>query len=217
MPRSDKETKKEPVNLAQPLASTTASEDKKGYVPKWTKKTTVAESLGSTKQLGFDKVGLKGDIPVVFQQGNETRTSMAWVGQPYRDVATQAGQFIKYGCGKGECGTCECMVNGKWIRPCVAKVPALSKEDGEDGKLIVKLKAVKSKSTSSGTFFSFRSFLMGFWNNLLGMIGFVKFIDAAKRNWEERIEYEERVRQRTKEIREARLQAEALAASGATS
>jgi ferredoxin len=167
----------------------------KGYVPKWTKKSTLADEQGSINDLGFANVGLKGTIPVVFRQGNETRTSMAWAGQPLRDVATQAGQFIKYGCGKGECGTCECMVNGKWIRPCTATVPAVV--SGE--QLIVQVKAIKTKSKSSGKFFSLRSFIMGFWNNLLGMIGFVKFRKAAKKNWEERKAYEDLVAQKTLE------------------
>ena len=127
---------------------------------------------------------------------------MAWAGQPIRDVASQAGQFIKYGCGKGECGTCECMVNGKWIRPCVATVPALSAQE----ELVVQVKAIKSKSTSSGTFFSIRSFLMGFWNNLLGMVGFVKFRRAARENWEERQAYEDLVRQKTMEKKMRRME-----------
>lgn len=176
----------------------------KGYVPKWKKKNTLAEEHGSIIDLGFENVGLKGTIPVVFKQGNDTRTSMAWAGQPVRDVATQAGQFIKYGCGEGKCGTCECMVNGKWIRPCVATVPAMSQ--GEE--LVVKVKATKNVSKSSGTFFSLRSFFMGFWNNLLGMIGFVKFRRAARKNWEERKAYEDLVARRTREIKMARLAAE---------
>ena len=115
------------------------------YEPKWVKKSTLAEEAGSIKDLGFDKVGLKGTIPVVFRQGNETRQSMAWSGQPLREVAIQAGQFIKYGCGKGECGTCECMVNGRWIRPCIATVPAMAA--GEE--LIVQVKAMHMKKVSS--------------------------------------------------------------------
>ena len=175
---------------------------KTGYKPKWKKKGTVAEEQGSIKDIGFENVGLKGTIAVVFKQGNETRTSMAWAGQPIRDVASQAGQYIKYGCGKGECGTCECMVNGKWIRPCIATVPALAASE----KLVVQVKAVKSKSTSSGTFFSFRSFIMGFWNNLLGMVGFVKMRRAARENWEERKAYESLVRQKTMEKKLQRMQ-----------
>lgn len=179
------------------------SQSKAGYTPKWTKKGTLAEEAGSIDDVGFDKVGLKGSTPVVFKQGNETRTSMAWTGQPIKDVASQAGQFIKYGCGKGDCGTCECMVNGKWIRPCIAKVPSLAA--GEE--LVIQLKEVKSKSKSSGKFFSIRSFIMGFWNNFLGMIGFVKFRRAARKNWEERREYEALVAKRTLELKMERAAA----------
>lgn len=178
-----------------------ATQDK-GYQPKWKKKGTLAEEQGSINDLGFESVGLKGTIPVVFKQGNETRSSMAWAGQPLRDVATQAGQYIKFGCGKGECGTCECMVNGKWIRPCVATVPSLAASE----ELVVQVKAVTSKAKSSGTFFSFRSFIMGFWNNLLGMVGFVKMRRAARENWEERKAYEDLVRQKTMEKKRQRMQ-----------
>jgi ferredoxin len=166
-----------------------------GYTPKWVKQKSLAEELGGTEDLGFANVGLKGTISVVFKQGNETRTSMAWAGQPIRDVASQAGQFIKYGCGKGECGTCECLVNGKWIRPCISTVPATAQ--GED--FVISIKATKATKTSSGQFFSIKSFFMGFWNNLLGMIGFVKFRRAAKKNYDERREYEDLIKQKAME------------------
>jgi hypothetical protein len=178
----------------------------KGYEPKWTKKKTMAEDVGSAKTVGFDGVGLKGTIPVVFKQGNETKTSMAWAGQPLRDVATQAGQYIKYGCGKGECGTCECMVNGKWVRPCIITVPATAA--GEEYS--VQLKEASAKVVSSGKFFSFRSFIMGFWNNLLGMIGFVQTRRAARKSMDERIDYEELVKQKAAEKRAVRLARETL-------
>jgi ferredoxin len=232
-----------------------------GYEPKWTKKSTLADKEGDANSLGFDKVGLKGTIPVVFrtvktdnsmndlktkkkkkQEGaagddNQTRqqqqpaaasssaptqavavveekTSMAWAGQPIRDVATQAGQYIRYSCGKGECGTCECMINGKWVRPCVDVIPAdAGAVATSDQPLVIQVKAVKSKAKSSGKFFSIRSFIMGFWNNLLGMIGFVKFRRAANQNWEERRAYEELVRVRTIEKRMQRLAREAAAAA----
>ena len=175
----------------------------KGYVPKWKKKSTLAEELGSIEQVGFDKVGIKGTIPVVFQQGNVTKTSMAFAGQPLRDVASQAGQYIKYGCGKGECGTCECMVNGKWIRPCTALVPPSLMEGEQEYK--IQLKDIKAKSVSSGQFFSIRSFFRGFWNNLLGMFGFVKMRGAARKNWEERKVYEAKIAKRTLEIKLKRI------------
>ena len=37
-------------------------------------------------------------------------STMAFAGQPLKEVAAQAGQYIKYQCGKGECGTCEVCV-----------------------------------------------------------------------------------------------------------
>lgn len=186
------------------LASTAAGNNnkntaatKKPYVPKWVKKETLASSAGDTTSLGYGGVGLKGSIPVVFKQGNETKTSMAWAGQPIRDVASQAGQYIQYGCGKGECGTCECMMNGKWVRPCVETVPANAIEESADGQLVLQIKAIKAKTTSSGTFFSFKSFFMGFWNNILGMLGMVKFRKKANDNWGERKAYEDLVAQKT--------------------
>ena len=165
------------------------------YVPKWVKKETVGGA-----DLDESAKGLKGNIPVVFKQGNSTKRTMGLVGQPLSDVATQANQFIRYGCKKGECGTCECMVDGKWIRPCVETVPALA--EGEE--LVLTLKALKSKSTSSGKFYSAKSFVMGFYNNALGMVGFVKTRRQAKKNWEDRVEYERLVQLKTLERKAAR-------------
>ena len=125
---------------------------------------------------------------------------MALAGQPLRDVATQAGQFIKYGCGKGECGTCECLVNGQWIRPCCASVPPVA----ADQSYVVTVKETKAKVVSSGKFYSAKSFALGFWNNLLGMVGFVKARRKARENWKERQEYEELIRVKTLEKKMAR-------------
>mmetsp|Transcript_9960 Transcript_9960/g.20744 ORF Transcript_9960/g.20744 Transcript_9960/m.20744 type:complete len:252 (+) Transcript_9960:317-1072(+) len=179
----------------------TEGKQKKPYVPKWVKKETLADAAGDIKSLGYGGVGLKGTIPVVFKQGNSTRTSMAWTGQPIRDVASQAGQYIQYGCGKGECGTCECMMNGKWVRPCVETVPARTLEEGE---LVLQIKAIKATAASSGTFFSIRSFFMGFWNNILGMLGFARFRKKANENWNERKAYEDLVAQKVLEKKLAR-------------
>ena len=182
------------------LAATTVVDDpkeaKKPYTPKWVKKQNLADTAGGIKSLGFENVGLKGTIPVVFKQGNNTVSTKAWAGQPIRDVASQAGQYIQYGCGKGECGTCECMMNGKWVRPCIETIPATSLAEGE---LILSLKATTAKKTNSGTFFSIRSFLMGFYNNILGMLGFFKFRKRANKNWEERQEYENLIAKKTAE------------------
>jgi len=212
------------ARLGTSLLSTTAPqprqqqkkrpEKNKPYVPKWVKKETLADSAGDIGSLGYTGVGLKGTIPVIFRQGNNTRTSMAWAGQPIRDVASQAGQYIQYGCGKGECGTCECMMNGRWVRPCVETVPANALEESTDGKLVLQIKAIKSKKTSSGTFFSIRSFFMGFWNNLLGMFGCLRFREKASENWDERKAYEDLVAQKTLERKLARQVAAASADPG---
>lgn len=172
------------------------------YEPKWKKKATLADKEGSPAD--FKEIGLKGNVPVVFHQlhGNvtETKRTMALANMPLREAAIQAGQFIQYGCGKGECGTCESLVNGKWVRPCISFVPEVS--PGEE--YVVQVKAVKNVAKSSGKFYSVRSFLMGFYNNLLGMVGFVKYRKKAKKNWDERREYEDLIRQKTLEKKRAR-------------
>jgi len=168
----------------------------KNYQPKWKKKKTLADESGEPP--AFDSVGLTGTVPVLFKMGNETRTTMATVGQPLRDVASQAGQYIKYGCGKGECGACECLSNGQWIRPCTAVVPANFDVDGS-GEYVITVKAVKNKARSSGKFYSVRSFLMGFYNNVLGMAGMVITRRAAKKNYNERMDYEDMVKQKVLE------------------
>lgn len=196
---SSSTTKTKKTTTSSLLAATTVVDDpkaKKPYTPKWVKKQNLADTAGGIKSLGFENVGLKGTIPVVFKQGNNTVSTKAWAGQPIRDVASQAGQYIQYGCGKGECGTCECMMNGKWVRPCIETIPATSLAEGE---LILSLKATTAKKTNSGTFFSIRSFLMGFYNNILGMLGFFKFRKRANKNWEERQEYENLIAKKTAE------------------
>ena len=106
---------------------------------------TVAESIGGADAQGASAVGLTGTIPVEFSHGNDTIKTMAFVGQelsavraarcwpplvPSRayatghtpeQVAAQSGQYIKYQCKKGQCGTCEVRVDGKWIRTCVSQ------------------------------------------------------------------------------------------------
>jgi hypothetical protein len=104
---------------AAPSSSAPPRKKKGGYEPKWKKKQTLAEQTGvvvavpadggAVAPVDLSKVGIKGNVLVVFKQGNATKANMAMAGQPLRDVATQAGQFIKYGCGKGECGTCEAL------------------------------------------------------------------------------------------------------------
>lgn len=132
---------------------------------------------------------------------------MALAGQPLSEVAAQAGQYIKYKCGKGECGTCEVRVDGQWIRTCSVQVPYVA--PGEEYNVHVRPSMAKAKS--SGRFFSFRSFIAGAKNNILGMVGFVKEGRASRARFQERIGAEEelaklvamRKAQKAKEEREA--------------
>lgn len=156
----------------------------KNYTPKWKKLETLADKEGTAAP---KDIGLEGTVSVVFKQGDKTIQTVANPGEPIRDVASQAGQFIKYGCGKGECKTCQALCNGKYITPCTDVVPG-DIASGED--YVIQIKAIKSKKSNSGKFYSVRSFFMGFYNNILGMIGFVKDRRLAKRNYNERIEYE---------------------------
>ena len=170
----------------------------KNYTPKWKKKATLAEQENDS--VPQDK-GIVGTVPVVFQSGESSISTTASPGDPIRAVASQAGQFIKYGCGKGDCGTCQAMCNGKFIRPCIAVVPELA--EGE--KYVIEVKEVKNKGRSSGKFYSVRSFFMGFYNNVLGMIGMVTTRRAAKKNFSDRIEYEDMVAKKTAERKAEKL------------
>jgi hypothetical protein len=89
---------KEATRLSEPIL--------KGYETKWVKKSTLADN---DKDVPLSDKGIQGTVAVVFKQGNATKTTLAQPGELLRNVASQAGQFIKYGCGKGECGTCECL------------------------------------------------------------------------------------------------------------
>lgn len=119
---------------------------------KWQKLDTLADKLGSADTLGAEAVGLDGTIPVIFQQGNTTLTTMARPGQPLKQVAMQANQFIRYKCGKGECGTCEVKIDGQWVRTCSASVPAL----GPGQQYVINVKPSMIKTKKSSRFFSFR-------------------------------------------------------------
>lgn len=176
----------------------------RNYEPKWKKKETLAGGAGDVGKTNYKDKGIVGNIPVVFRMGNETTTTMAFVGQPIKDVASQSGQFIKYGCGKGECGTCEALCNGKWIRPCTAVIPA---DLDPSMEYVIQVKEGKAKRKSSGKFYSVKSFFMGFYNNLLGMVGFVLTRRQAKRNFDERMEFEELVLKLAQEKKAAKAKA----------
>lgn len=170
----------------------------KNYEPKWKKKQTLADKQGAAAP---KDVGLAGQVSVVFKQGDNTIRTVASPGDPIRDIASQSGQFIKYGCGKGECGTCKALCNGKYITPCTDVIPA---DIGVGQDYVIQVKAVKSKGRSSGKFYSARSFVMGFYNNLLGMFGFVRDRRLARKNLDERLDYEDMIARKTAERKAAR-------------
>lgn len=187
---------------------------KEGYVPKWKKSATLADTIGD---MSAEEKGLVGAIPISFQMGKGKKATFletsGMPGQPLKLVASQAGQYIQYGCGKGECGTCESKCNGKYVRPCVDVVPTdlePNEATGEYETLVIQVKGTRAKVVSSGKFFSAKSFLLGFWNNFLGMFGLVRDRRKAKKNWEDRISNEDAIKALTAEKKRKRA-AEAAA------
>lgn len=188
----------------------TKPKKKERYVPKWKKKATLAEEAAG---LSIEEKGLAGTIPISFQQGEGEKATFietaAMPGQPLKLVASQAGQYIKYGCGKGECGTCESLCNGKYLRPCVDVVPTDLEPDAATGDydtLVIKVKGTRAKVISSGKFYSVKSIFLGFWNNLLGMGGFVRDRRAAKKNWQDRMNKEDEIKRLTEEKKRRRAE-----------
>mmetsp|Transcript_79963 Transcript_79963/g.193658 ORF Transcript_79963/g.193658 Transcript_79963/m.193658 type:complete len:227 (+) Transcript_79963:12-692(+) len=148
----------------------------RGSFRKWEKQETAAPAVDLSS-------GIVGTIPVEFSHGNESITTMAFVGQELSAVAAQSGQYIKYQCKKGACGTCEVRVDGKWIRTCVSQVPYV--DPGQTYKVQVKSSMKKAKSASG--FYSFRSIFAGMKNNIVGMFGFLREGRKSQSRFEERI------------------------------
>ena len=115
----------------------------------------------------------------------ETTAFEAAIGSELSEAAEAANVPIAYQCRKGECGTCEVNMNGKWVRTCQTQVPAMSK--GED--LVVIVKKIKKKPAK---FFSPKSFAEGVFNNGLGVAGFVWKGVRSGKEFEGRMNKEER-------------------------
>ena len=162
---------------------------------------TLAETTGGASDHGEAGVGLIGDVPVTFTQNNETISTKAIVGQPLSEVASQCGQYIKYQCRKGECGTCEVRVDGQWIRTCVTKVPPVAK--GEAFEVHVRGSMIKTAKASR--FYSLKSIISGAKNNLLGMVGFVREGRRSGDNFKHRIDSEKELLEKVKARKAARL------------
>jgi hypothetical protein len=178
------------TNGFQPLVPQQTTRSSK-YDARRKKKQTLADQAGGTKD--FSETGLVGRVP--FRQGKETEDDHGLAKQPLRAVASQVGLYIKHGCGKGECRIYEALVNGKWVRRYSVVVPSMA--PGEE--YVVQVKEVKNKAESSGKLYSVRSFLFGFYNNVLGMVGLVMFRRTAKKNVEERREYDDLIKQKARE------------------
>jgi len=133
--------------------------------------------------------GIVGDVDVIFRQGNATKATKAIVGQPLTEVATNADQFIRYKCKKGECGTCEVQVDGKWVRSCVTTIPYV--DPGHAFEVTVKPSMVARKKSSR--FYSVKSILDGWVNNILGMVGFVRTSAREGKNFRVRIDRESEI------------------------
>ena len=61
------------------------------------------------------------------------KKAKALPGQRMKDIIRAARAPIPFNCENGECGTCECLVNGRKTRVCQASVPT-------KGPVVIKLK-----------------------------------------------------------------------------
>lgn len=87
----------------------------------------------------------------------------AVIGEKLSDVAKNAKVEIQYKCKKGECGTCEVNIGGKWVKACQTTITS------NDPLQITIREPIKKKPA----FFSPQSLADGFNNNVLGMVGLV--------------------------------------------
>lgn len=116
----------------------------------------------------------------------ESKVINAEIGAELSVVAEAADIPIAYQCRKGECGTCEVNMNGKWVRTCQTQIPAMSKDED----LVVIVKKVKKKPAK---FFSPKSFAEGVFNNGLGVVGFVYRGARSGKEFSSRIEREQEI------------------------
>jgi len=143
---------------------------------------------------------LLGDVPVVFQPQNVM--TMARVGQPLSEVASQADVFIRYKCRKGECKTCVVNIDGKWVSACQTKIPPQA--PGQHFGVRVRPVSDAHKYKKKAVFFSPRSLVDGLMNNALGMAGFAKDAFGADPDFEVRMERERIIQEVTAKKRAQR-------------
>lgn len=132
------------------------------------------------------------NVPIEFLPSE--KTIVAKVGEPLGVVAERAGVPIKYSCKKGECGTCEVNVNGKWIKTCQTTIPNTKGET-----LKVTVREVKVVPKKGAEFFSPKSFVEGVVNNGLGVVGFVNACANADEAYKVRMAREADIARRVEE------------------
>uniref|UniRef100_A0A7S1CYE3 2Fe-2S ferredoxin-type domain-containing protein n=1 Tax=Cyclophora tenuis TaxID=216820 RepID=A0A7S1CYE3_CYCTE len=71
-----------------------------------------------------ESAGLKGGGPKYDQVTLNGKPIKAVAGQKVSQVAAAARVKITYSCKKGDCGTCEILMNGRMTKACQAKIPA---------------------------------------------------------------------------------------------
>ena len=74
----------------------------------------------------FEKPPLEQGLskgPKTVQATYNGKTIDAIVGGKLRNAESSLRMGLKYNCDNGECGTCECLMDGRKVRPCVARVP----------------------------------------------------------------------------------------------
>ena len=108
-----------------------------------------------------------GKTEIVFSPGNKIIS--ANVGDKFENVAKNAGVDIKYKCKKGECGTCEIKIDGKWTKSCQFTVPAVPKGENLRVTIPPAKNGGKDEKKKPAAFFSPASFLEGVVNNGLGV------------------------------------------------
>jgi ferredoxin len=128
--------------------------------------------------------GTKDTTTVTFKPSNIVVE--AKVGDGLSAVAEAAGVDIKHKCKKGECGTCQVNIDGKWVKTCQTIIPTLKK--GEVFEIEIRPAPPAAKKPSK--FFSPASFAEGIINNGLGVVGFVAKGIAADDEFEARMKRE---------------------------
>lgn len=73
-------------------------------------------------QMFFNIGGPKGDpVSLEIKTFNGVKTATGVAGAPMSKSMGSSG--IIYGCKEGQCGSCEVKMDGRTVRPCVAKLP----------------------------------------------------------------------------------------------